>query len=219
MQLIGALVLFSALAAANPFGPPAGFKAPVKTTTKSTTTTTKTASSVAAAVTTSSTTTTTTTTTVAAAAAVTCLTSNSASFLVNGYASLLTAYNNATANAILATTFTDTSDSINYLAGKALGATTFASLTAFELGQGAQPAIGFSIIAIDAVGCTNVGFRWTASLGQYPVKGINIFSVTNLNGTDAGWQINSMYAEFNVGAWELNIGQSCGAYSPGDTIG
>lgn len=52
---------------------------------------------------------------------VSCLTNATASNLVNGFASLLTAYTNATANALLASDFTDTSDSINFLAGNALG--------------------------------------------------------------------------------------------------
>ena len=46
-----------------------------------------------------------------------CLCKDSAQYLVNGFASLLTAFSNETANTILADDFTDTSDSINWLAG------------------------------------------------------------------------------------------------------
>jgi hypothetical protein len=46
-----------------------------------------------------------------------CLCKDSAEYLVNGFGTLLSAYSNATADALLAEDFTDTSDSINWLAG------------------------------------------------------------------------------------------------------
>ena len=46
-----------------------------------------------------------------------CLTDSDANGLVSGFASLLTNYTLATAEALLAPDFTDTSDSINYMAG------------------------------------------------------------------------------------------------------
>jgi len=217
MQIFTTAILLSgltSLVAGAAYGPPAGFKfppaPPPKTTAKATTTTSH-------AVTTA-TTSTTSSYTSPTSAAVSCLTNSTAAYLVNGYASLLTAYNNDTANALLASGFTDTSDSINYLAGYALGATTFPSKSAFEQGQGSQQAIGFSVISID-FWCTGAAFRWTATLGQYPVKGINVLYASNLNSSSQGWQVASMYSEFNVGAWELDVGNSCGPYSPGDTVG
>ena len=151
---------------------------------------------------------TTTPTPVAPAAA--CLNSATAAYLVNGYASLLTAYTNATAEAILASDFTDTSDSINWLAGIPLGGYTFSSKAAFEAGQGTQPAIGFTVTETITT-CTEVAFRWVATVGQkkWPVKGINMFTATNVNNTAAGWQIQNMYSEFNVGAWEIDIARTC----------
>ena len=139
-----------------------------------------------------------------------CLDSTSAAYLTNGYGSLLSAYTNATANAILASTFTDTSDSINWLAGIPLGGYTFSSKAAFIAGQGTQPAIGFNVTEI-MFSCTEVAFRWTASVGRkaFPAKGINMFTTSNLNNTAAGWQIQNMYSEFNVGAWETDIGRTC----------
>jgi len=224
MQIFTTAILLSgltSLVAGAAWGPPGGFKPPfpypTHTTTKavSKTTATTTAKPTTTKTTTKTTTTTTTTSTVAS---VTCLSSAAASYLVNGYASLLTAYDNNTANALLASDFTDTSDSINYLAGYALGTTTFPSKAAFEAGQGSQQAIGFTVASID-FSCLSATFRWTASLGQYPVKGINILYASNLNATEQGWQVETMYSEFNVGAWELDIGASCGPYSPGDTVG
>jgi hypothetical protein len=139
-----------------------------------------------------------------------CLTNSTATYLADGYGSLLTAYTNATAKAILASDFTDTSDSINWLAGIPLGGYTFSSLAAFIAGQGTQPPIGFSISEI-MFSCNEVAFRWVATVGlkKWPVKGINMFTATNLNNTAAGWQIESMYSEFNVGAWEIDIGRTC----------
>jgi len=220
MQIFTTAVLLSgltSLVAGAAYGPPPGFKfppppAPPKTTAKAVTTTAN-AYTTATATTSSG-----SSFTSPAAAAVTCLTNSTAANLVNGYASLLTAYNNATANALLATGFTDTSDSINFLAGYALGAITFPSKSAFEQGQGSQPAIGFSVASID-FWCTGAAFRWTATLGQYPVKGINVLYASNLNSSSQGWQVASMYSEFNVGAWSLDIGDRCGAYVPGDTVG
>ena len=46
-----------------------------------------------------------------------CLCKDSAQYVVNGFGSLLSAYSNETAEALLADDFTDTSDSINWLAG------------------------------------------------------------------------------------------------------
>jgi len=138
------------------------------------------------------------------------LSSPAATNLVNQFASLLTAYNNATAEAYLANNFTDTSDSINFLGGYPLGATTFASKAAFESGQGSQPAIGFTVLALDAIACNTVAFRWTANLGSSSlVKGINVMYASNLNGTESGWQIAKMFSEFNSAVWNIDIGGTC----------
>lgn len=136
-----------------------------------------------------------------------CLTAGSASCLVDGFASLLTAYTNATANSLLANSFTDTSDSINFLGGYPLGSTTFPSKTAFELGQGSQPAIGFKVLNIDAVTCNVIAFRWEAILGtSSPVKGIDILYAANNGGN---WQITSVFSEFNSATWVQEIGGTC----------
>ena len=139
-----------------------------------------------------------------------CLTNATASYLTNGYGQLLSAYTNATANSLLASDFTDTSDSINWLAGIPLGGYTFASKAAFIAGQGTQLPIGFNVDHMFFT-CTEVAFRWTASVGmkKFPAKGINTFVASNLNNTAAGWQIQTMYSEFNVGAWEHDIGRTC----------
>ncbi|KIX09613.1 uncharacterized protein Z518_00693 [Rhinocladiella mackenziei CBS 650.93] len=160
--------------------------------------------------TTSTTTISSSTTSSATSPTATCLDSSSAEYLVNGFASLLTAYSNATAEALLASNFTDTSDSINFLVGNPLGSVTFPSKAAFEAGQGSQPPIGFTILNIDAVTCDVIAFRWAATLGpDAPVKGINILYASNLNGTAAGWQVKTVYSEFNSGTWSQEIGGVC----------
>jgi hypothetical protein len=139
-----------------------------------------------------------------------CLTNATASYLSNGYGQLLSAYTNATANSLLSADFSDTSDSINWLAGIPLGGATFGTKAAFIAGQGSQPPIGFSIQSV-MFSCTQVAFRWTATVGKnkFPAKGINMFTASNLNNTEAGWQIQTMYSEFDVGAWEVDIGRTC----------
>lgn len=139
-----------------------------------------------------------------------CLTSSTAETLVKGFSSLLTAFDVNVANKLLASDFTDTSDSINFLAGIPLGSTTFPSKQAFIAGQGTQPAIGFTVLNIDAVTCETIAFRWAANLGpQTPIKGINILKASNLNATTAGWQIKTVFSEFNSGLWSQEVGGQC----------
>lgn len=143
---------------------------------------------------------------------VTCLTPTTANNLVTGFAGLLTNYQKANADALLTSDFTDTSDSINILAGIPLGSTTFGSRDDFEAGQSQQPAIGFQVLSIDAITCTEVSFRWVATPNPgstIKVKGINNFVAKNSNGTDQGWQIETNYSEFNSCAWVQAIGGTC----------
>jgi len=142
---------------------------------------------------------------------VVCLTPDAASSLVTGFASLLTDFNATVANKLLASNFTDTSDSIDWLGGFPLDTTTFPSKEAFIDGQGSQPSIGFQVLSIDAVTCNVIAFRWVAQVGskQYEVKGINILYAINTAGTQSGWQIQTVYSEFNSAAWVVDIGRSC----------
>lgn len=142
-----------------------------------------------------------------------CLNDKSAKALVDGFVSLITNYNAATADALLAKDFTDTSDSINVMTGTPLGSATFPSKEAFKAGQGSQPQVPMTVLSIDEVTCTNVAFRWQATPNpQYPdlkVKGINSFVASNANKTEAGWQIKTMYSEFNNCVWIKAIGGTC----------
>ena len=149
-----------------------------------------------------------------------CLTTADADFIVNGFALLINSTFNATLAAdILAVNFVDYSDSIDFLAGIPLGNATFTSLANFEAGQSGQAPIPFQVLSIDAVTCNNIAFRWLAypGTGQYEVKGINIaYTAQTGNATNGanGWQIQTNFAEFNVAAWDLDIGGNCTAPPP-----
>jgi hypothetical protein len=141
-----------------------------------------------------------------------CLTPAIASGLVEGFGSLISAYSNATANSLLAADFTDTSDSIDFLIGAPEGTVTFPSKLAFELGQGSQPPIPFTVINIDAVTCSTVAFRWFVTIGPKIIKGINVFDASfsgNKNLGVEGWQIETNFSEFNSGLWLEAIGGTC----------
>jgi hypothetical protein len=149
-----------------------------------------------------------------------CLTIADADYIVNGFALLINStFSTTLAADILAVSFTDYSDSIDFLAGIPLGDATFTSLAGFEAGQSGQAPIPFQVLSIDAVTCSNIAFRWLAypGTGKYEVKGINI-AYTAQTGNAAnganGWQIQTNFVEFNVAAWDLDIGGSCTAPPP-----
>jgi len=145
-----------------------------------------------------------------------CLQDADVDHLVNGFALLVNATFDPTLAAdILNVDFNDYSDSINFLTGQTPGNPTFNSLASFDLGQGGQPPVPLEILAIEAVTCTTVAFRWMAYPGQYAVKGITIFYAVQGNGTSNGWQIGTQFAEFNVAAWTNDTpGGNCVAPPP-----
>ncbi|KAL2426706.1 hypothetical protein ABEF95_001630 [Exophiala dermatitidis] len=146
-----------------------------------------------------------------------CIPYETAVQIVNAFVSTLTAFNADVATNLLAPDFTDTSDSINFLAGIPLGSVTFPSPAAYIAGQGAQPPIGLEVLNIDAVTCQGViVFRWVATVGLNvdPVKGISVL-YTVKSGSNAntvgpnGYQLETLYSEFNSAAWVLDIGGTC----------
>jgi len=144
-----------------------------------------------------------------------CLTLADASYIVNGFALLINStFNTTLAADIIDVNFIDYSDSIDFLAGVPFGDAIFTSLANFEAGQASQAPIPFQILSIDAVTCANIAFRWLAfpGTGRYEVKGINI-AYTSQTGSPTnganGWQIQTNFVEFNVAAWDLDIGGSC----------
>jgi len=130
--------------------------------------------------------------------------------------STLTNFDESVAANLLAPELVDTSDSINYIAGIPLGGPTFPSAQAYEEGQGAEPAIGLTVLGTDAITCDGViALRWVAQVGAnvYPAQGITILNAVQ-KGTDAvvgptGWQLAEIHTEFNSAAWIVDIGGTC----------
>ncbi|ETI28603.1 hypothetical protein G647_01054 [Cladophialophora carrionii CBS 160.54] len=142
----------------------------------------------------------------------TCLSSAQAENIVKTFSSLLTAPQApdfvSKATTLLADDFKDNSDSINFLAGYPLGATTFPSKQAFIAGQGSQPPIT-TVTTLEIFNtCNKIAWRWVAKgigSAQYDVKGIDTFTI-NPSG-----QISEVNAEFNSGAWAANLAGLGGA--------
>lgn len=147
-----------------------------------------------------------------------CIPYSTAQQLVNDWVTTLTTpTDTAVFTNLLAPSFTDTSDSINFIAGIPLGSVTFPSAEAYTQGQGSQQPIGLSILNIDAVTCEGViAVRWVATVGEAidNVKGISVLYAVQ-SGSDcdvvgpSGWQLGTLYSEFNSAAWAIDIGGSC----------
>jgi len=137
---------------------------------------------------------------------ITCLTDDQAKQIVATFVYLL-ANPNATdfvnkSDALLTNNFTDTSDSIDYLSGSALGTITFANKTAFIAGSGSQPPLVVNTYDVFH-DCTKIAWRWVTVSGagddDDEVKGIDTFY------TDGCGHIFAVYAEFNSAAWLYNL--------------
>ncbi|KAK4947026.1 hypothetical protein LTR10_014168 [Elasticomyces elasticus] len=138
----------------------------------------------------------------------TCMSNATVQYLVAGFGSLLSDYNTDVANTILADDLVDWSDSINSLIGAPVGNPTFPTKAAFEAGQGAQPAVPFEVLAIEAYTCDTIAFRWLVPLPPNPIKGITILKTENSAGQADTWQIKTIFTEFNSIAWLEDIGGS-----------
>lgn len=150
-----------------------------------------------------------------------CLSADVAAEIVNDFLSLIGNFNLDLANLLIADSFVDTSDSIDYLAGIPLGSPTFPSKAAFEAGAGSQGPLAISLIKLDAFTCDGViAFRWIAypESGQLEVKGINVLYTVNGGDTSSvgpgGWQISQVFSEFNSAAWIVDLGASCSPPAP-----
>lgn len=102
-----------------------------------------------------------------------------------------------------------TSQSVNALSGKtgtALQGVTFDGKQAVLSGEGNKTGtLSITLDGIDALGCDTIGWRWTGVPNNgTAVKSISIFHAVK-NGT-AGWQIKTIYGEFNSITWGEDIG-------------
>ncbi|CAK4030984.1 Hypothetical predicted protein [Lecanosticta acicola] len=147
-----------------------------------------------------------------------CLTDSAASRVANNFAALIRSYTPELAEQALCTDFTDYSDSVAELINsgcpngpQALGAATFTSLASFMAGQGSQPAIPFEILNTWH-NCDTVTMRWRTSapgtvVPEEPVTGIVVMETIYAgSGNDEPWLIETVYSEFNSGAWLYDLG-------------
>jgi hypothetical protein len=149
-----------------------------------------------------------------------CVSDAQADQIASDYAALIVSYSDALADAALAPNFTDYSESVNTLinscpqgdAAKPLPllAPTFTSLEQFKIGQGQQPSINFQRLNLWH-SCDTVIVRWmttnTAPIPDpKPVVGlISMEVIKNSNGTGKPWLIDTVYSEFDAGAWLQNL--------------
>jgi hypothetical protein len=149
-----------------------------------------------------------------------CITDAQADVIAADYAALIVSYSDALADAVLAPNFTDYSESVNTLinscpqgdAAKPLPllAPTFTSLEQFKIGQGQQPSINFERLNLWHT-CDSVIIRWvttnTAPIPEpKPVVGlISMEVIPNSNSTGKPWLIDTVYSEFDAGAWLQNL--------------
>lgn len=144
-----------------------------------------------------------------------CMTDAEATKVAENFKELISAYTNATAERVLCTSFTDYSDSVIELINNGcangpipLGAPTFTDRASFEAGQGSQPNITFNILKTWNA-CDAVAIRWrTPNPGfvqpEQQVTGIIVAETVRATGPEP-WLIETVYSEFNSGAWLVDL--------------
>ena len=166
----------------------------------------------------------------------TCMSADEANQVALNFNHLISAYSEELANASLTVGFEDYSDSVISLidAGCAgplpvrpinnpsashitadlffpqLGTATFSSRAAFIAGQGNQPDIPFDQLNV-WYNCDTVILRWRTTLNFTTpaaefVTGIIVLETTAAPGGAQPWLINTVYSEFNSGAWLVDLG-------------
>lgn len=145
-----------------------------------------------------------------------CIPAYTAHKIVDDFLKTLTAFTPENAKNLLADAhFSDTSSSINFFTGAPLDSVTFPSKAAFIAGQGAHPPVDVKLLFMDSVTCDGIiVFRWQANFAKTIAKGINILYTVktgknpNTVGPD-GYQIQTIYSEFNSATWNLGFGGTC----------
>ena len=153
-----------------------------------------------------------------------CLSAAEATTVANNFrATIAEPFDVAFVKATFAIDFEDFSDSVNELinagcpTGNAtLGAATFDGRAAFIAGQSSQPPITFNTLKI-WYNCDTVILRWmtpnpgTITTAQEEVTGIIVIEVKANERRDGSaaqnpWLIETVYSEFNSGAWLYDLG-------------
>ena len=89
-----------------------------------------------------------------------------------------------------------------------LGQATFTSRAAFMAGQGSQADIPFDILNVWHT-CDTVVLRWRTTVAPGApefVTGIIVLETTYQKSTTEPYLINTVYSEFNSGAWLVDLG-------------
>ena len=140
----------------------------------------------------------------------TCMTYDQATVVANNFKTLIASYSDDLADQVLAVDFTDYSDSVTSLINSGctspvpFGSMTFDSRSAFESAQAAQPAIPFEILNL-WYACTGpVVIRWRSEQTPEIITGNIILETVRGNGSEP-WIIQTVYSEFNSGAWLVNL--------------
>ncbi|KAK8040046.1 hypothetical protein PG993_008457 [Apiospora rasikravindrae] len=138
-----------------------------------------------------------------------CLTQPAVKEITDNYAQVIGNYTDSLADKFISDDFTDTSDSINVLAQQPLGSVTFPSKAAFKAGQSQLPKIPLVVKSVNAVTCDTIVLRWTQTFGNpaKPAQGISI--LVNAFDGKKGWQLKTLYTEFNSLTYFTNTGGSC----------
>lgn len=140
-----------------------------------------------------------------------CLSDSTARQVAADYASLIGAYTDAKANAMLTDDFSEMSDSINIIAHKPLGSVTFPTKKAFMNEVVHQPAIPVDVTSIDAYSCNVVSLRWTQTFGPpsnpKPAAGISTLFMKKVGDQ---WRFQKIFTEFNSITYFMNSGGHCG---------
>merc|ERR1711981_1123507 len=149
-----------------------------------------------------------------------CLCDADASLLATSFGLTISNYTQALAVQLFAEGFTDQSDSVNQLINTSplpphpLGTLTFSSKEDFLAGQGAQPAVPFQVLNTWHTRDTVI-VRWLSAQKPDQVQGISILTAQVAKPGEGGgfgvgatkYQIIRVLAEFNSGAWLVNLGK------------
>lgn len=142
----------------------------------------------------------------------TCMTYDQAQVVANNFKTLIASYSDELANEVLTVDFNDYSDSVTELINSGctgpvpLGSVTFDSRAAFEAGQASQPPIPFEILNLWYACEGPVVIRWRSAQTPEVITGNIVMETTRSSNSSEPWLINTVYSEFNSGAWLVNLG-------------
>ncbi|KAI0545476.1 hypothetical protein F4679DRAFT_561072 [Xylaria curta] len=123
-----------------------------------------------------------------------CLTPRDGDKLARSYASLFGSFTSEKACSVLAHDFEETSDSINAISGLPSGNITYESREAFIQAQYCWPATAMDVVAVVAVTCDTVVFRWRQRWTDVEIGGVSILVAEDEGGE---WKVRRVYEEFN----------------------